>query len=291
MTVLVSFMRKCSCSTLLIIGLLLCVQGSTADLTVRFLDVFGGDAVLLEEDGRTMLIDAGPYESGNLTRLYLQSLTVSSLDSVMVTSPAEEHTGALTNILNATPAGEVFTGAWENTGGSYQDILNKLTSDQIPLNTVRSGDTIPFSANTTIHLLNQTGSPDDSQAQPLIPLITHGKIKFLLLGKNSDIPDNSSADIVRVADHGSLSGTDSAGINRIMPKIAVISTGHLSREKPAPSALAIIENSGATIYRTDLDGTITIHTDGEGYSYEKKRVEPEMSISLISVIETRTPGQ
>lgn len=284
-------MRKLILFLFLIISFLICVQVSTGDLTVHFLDVFGGDAVLLVGEGKTMLIDAGPSDSANLTRAYMKSLNIDHIDSVLITSPAEDRSGGMISVLNSTPPPEVFTGSWPGAQGSYLDFLNMLSSKQVSPKIVGQGEFIPFSDNISIQLVNQTNSPDSGSFTPLVPLITYGAIRFLLLGDNSDIPDNSSAEIIRVADHGSEQGTDSYGIHRIKPKIAVISTGFRVGEAPSPSTLSILENAGASILRTDLDGTVTIQTDGVGYSYGKKRMEPEMTISLVSVIETRPPGK
>lgn len=268
----------------------LIIQTVPADLTVHFLDVNGGDAVLLEKEGHAMLIDAGPADSGNLTRLYLKSLNITSLDSVLITRPEEGHTGAMTNILNATPALECIISNWTSSDGSYLDILNKLQSEQIPLVTVIPGDMIRFSDDITIQFLKQSNKTGDYSPETLIPMITDDDIRFLLLGENSDLSGNTSAQILRVADHGSMKGTETAGLNRISPEVAIISTGIHAGDAPSPATLANLENAGASVLRTDYDGTITIKTDGKRYSYGKLRMEPEMTISLVSVVETRPPG-
>lgn len=159
----------------------------TADLSVHFLDVFGGDAVLLEQDGHTMLIDSGTKDSGNLTRLYLKNLNIESLDSVMITNQDEGRIGAMTNILNATPASEFYMGQWNTTGGAYQDILNKLEEDQTPVTCVAPGDHVLFTDDVTIDILTPVTNTKDVMPDILVPLITYGDIKFLLMGSKPDL--------------------------------------------------------------------------------------------------------
>lgn len=263
---------------------------ATADLKVHFLDVFGGDAVLLESDGRTMLIDAGPSDSGNLTRLYLQSLNISSLDTVMITSPEEEKTGAMMNILNLTPSGTFISGAFNSTSNSYQDILNRMSIDQIQITTVSPGDSIPFTDNITVDILyplNKTGEP---VSETLIPRITYGDVNFLLMGDVSEISGDVKSQIIRVADHGSAQGTDPWFLRNVSPDVAIISTEEYKHGPLPPATVSNLENSGATVYQTDRDGTVIVSTDGSTYTIEKLRMEPENTFSIVSVIETRAPA-
>lgn len=261
----------------------------TADLKVHFLDVFGGDAALLESDGRSMLIDAGPSNSGNLTRLYLKSLNITSLDTVMITSPEDERTGAMTNILNATPVQKVITGTFNSTSSSYQDILNKTMMDQIPVTNVAPGDSIPFTDNITIDLFFPVNKTDEPDSETLIPRITYGEVKFLLMGDASEASGDVQARIIRVADHGSAQGTDPWFLRNVSPEVAIISTEEDLKGPLPPESISNLENNGATVYRTDSDGTIIITTDGTSYLIEKLRMEPENTFSIVSVVETRAP--
>lgn len=274
----------------LILIIALSSSGATAELQVRFLDVNEGDAVLLQDEGRTMLIDAGAKDSGNLTKEYLKSLGISSLDIVLITSPDEGRTGAMTNILNATPAKEIIDGGWNVTNGSYQDIYNKTTEDQIPRRSLGAGDFVNFTNDVQIDLL----SPDhltDAVDDTLIPLITFGDVKFLLLGTEQSFSDPVQVQIIRVANHGSRKGTNPEFIRKVNPDIAIVSTGAGNpSDNPSSTTLNILETAGAEVLRTDLDGTITITTDGKSYSVSKLRMEPEITLSLVSVVETRAPS-
>jgi competence protein ComEC len=69
--------------------------------------------------------------------------------------------------------------------------------------------------------------------------------------------------ILKVAHHGSRTSTSQELIDGWRPQIAVISCGRGNTfGHPAPEVLRRLESIGAAIYRTDLDGQITIDTDG-----------------------------
>jgi competence protein ComEC len=69
--------------------------------------------------------------------------------------------------------------------------------------------------------------------------------------------------ILKVAHHGSRTSSSAALLEAWRPQMAVISCGRGNRfGHPAPEVLRRLEAIGATVMRTDLDGQITIETDG-----------------------------
>jgi competence protein ComEC len=63
--------------------------------------------------------------------------------------------------------------------------------------------------------------------------------------------------------HGSRSSSSQLFLNRVQPEITVISAGWKNRFRfPHPAVLAAYQEKGCRIFRTDLNGAITITTDG-----------------------------
>ena len=70
------------------------------------------------------------------------------------------------------------------------------------------------------------------------------------------------SDVLKVSHHGSDDDGLSALLGRIEPAIAIISAGRENRfGHPHPETLAALEASGATVYRTDLHGDVTVESD------------------------------
>jgi competence protein ComEC len=93
----------------------------------------------------------------------------------------------------------------------------------------------------------------------------------LLLGdvgaevERSILPQLTAAShrILKVGHHGSRTSTSQELLDHWRPQIALISCGRgNSFGHPAPEVLRRLESIGARIYRTDLDGQVTIDTDG-----------------------------
>jgi competence protein ComEC len=70
-------------------------------------------------------------------------------------------------------------------------------------------------------------------------------------------------DVLKVAHHGSRTATTEALVEALDPRIAVISVGaDNDYGHPSPDTLARLDAVGAQVYRTDLDGSVDITTNG-----------------------------
>ena len=81
-----------------------------------------------------------------------------------------------------------------------------------------------------------------------------------------------SADILKVGHHGSSSSSSPAFIKAVNPKDAIISAGENNRYgHPTDEVLAILNNAGINVYRTDEVGTIIVVSDGITYTIDKNK--------------------
>jgi competence protein ComEC len=71
------------------------------------------------------------------------------------------------------------------------------------------------------------------------------------------------ADILKVGHHGSAYSSTPAFLAAVRPKIAIISCGlHNVFGHPSPRTLAALRAVGPVVYRTDLDGGVSVVDDG-----------------------------
>jgi beta-lactamase superfamily II metal-dependent hydrolase len=91
-----------------------------------------------------------------------------------------------------------------------------------------------------------------------------------MLSKSADV----AAKVLKVAHHGSKYATGEDFIKRVQPEVAIISDGEYNRYgHPAQILLDRLKAVNARVYRTDLQGEITITTTGkvkDGKLYEVK---------------------
>jgi beta-lactamase superfamily II metal-dependent hydrolase len=75
------------------------------------------------------------------------------------------------------------------------------------------------------------------------------------------------ADVLKVGHHGSAFSTGDAWLDRVQPRLAVISCGrHNSFGHPSPVTLERLRRHGVRTYRTDRDGAVTLELRPEGWT-------------------------
>lgn len=244
---------------LLIIFLSLFIfSGVCADLTVKFLDVGQGDAILLESNGQHMLIDAGPASANVMQHLR----GIPQIDYLIATHPHEDHIGGMVSVINSIPVKKYIDNGAIHTSKTYENLMSALVNKQIPYAEAKKGDSFTL-GNTRVEVTSPQLLTGDLNDDSVTLLVIDGSIRYLFTGDNEHA--SSPATILKVAHHGS-SGAESK-ISSINPKVAVIMVGEgNSYGHPSSSVLSALNNRGIDVYRSDVHGTVTISSDGDKYS-------------------------
>jgi competence protein ComEC len=116
---------------------------------------------------------------------------------------------------------------------------------------------------------NIVESPNDHS---VVLKVVMGEVSFLLTGDiETDVERVLAADgtdlratVLKSAHHGSRTSSIPAFLAQVNPQIVVISAGLDNRfGHPHEEILQRYEDLGATIFRTDQQGTVELVTDGE----------------------------
>jgi len=243
----------------------------TADLlSIHFIDVGEGDAILIIQGDYAMLVDGGPTDMGTTVFSYIRNQGVVQLEYVVATHPFADHVGGLPDVLRRMAVRNVLlpmvyhdTAAFNNflfaVEDSYADVFVPFAGHVFTL-----GD-----AEITILSPNPTDTWDNRANYSIVMRMEFGSTSFLLMGDAMreveanllDSTANLSADVLKVARHGASSATTSGFLDAVNPSIAVISAsgdnGFLSQE-----VLRRLANADIHTFRTDLHGNIVITSDG-----------------------------
>jgi competence protein ComEC len=94
----------------------------------------------------------------------------------------------------------------------------------------------------------------------LLPGDAEAQTEQRMLSKDLDL----KVKILKVAHHGSRYATSAEFLKRVQPEVAIISDGEWNRYgHPSQAVLDRLKDTNAKIYRTDLQGEITITTTGK----------------------------
>lgn len=265
-------------------------------LHVTVLDIGQGDSILLEGPaGGRMLIDTGPDPDLELTRLDARIPAWDRrIDLVVLTHPHEDHVGGLALLLQRYRIGRVIESGMIGRGpgdAAYRRVLaeqNRQTTiaaagDRLWLDGIELDvdwpppGTVPARASDDGKQVNN---------ESIVIDLRFGARRMLFTGDMEEDIDpqliarglaghlGGPIDVLKVAHHGSATATTNQLLDILQPKVAVISVGADNNYgHPSPATIGRLENHGATVYRTDLDGSVEITTDGHDLvvSAEKQR--------------------
>ncbi|MGB9927602.1 MAG: MBL fold metallo-hydrolase [Methanosarcina sp.] len=254
------------------------------NLTVHFLDVGQGDSFLLEYDEKAMLIDAGEQGQGQKISNYLHELGISNLNYIVATHPHSDHIGGMQEVLSNFPVKHFIDSGFPHTSNTYENMLATIDEKNIPFEVAKKGEKIEFDPAVDIEILNpDTSYSEELNENSIVLKITYGKVSFLLMGdaglKTEEKLINAGydldSDILKAGHHASTSGSGDTFISRVSPEVSIIEVGAGNDYgHPHKEVLQRLE-SASRVYRTDLDGTIVITTDGSTYTVNTEKASPE----------------
>ncbi|MDD1702166.1 MAG: MBL fold metallo-hydrolase [Methanoregula sp.] len=244
-----------------------------SNLTVYFISVGQGDSILVRSPaGKTLLIDAGPASSSSGLVSFLHEENVSSLDILLATHSHEDHIGGMPAVLAAFPVGEVIYNGFPGNTTYYERFMKTVAKKKIPLTNVTAGDTISLDPVLSISVLNSRKTYfDDPNNNSVVLRLVYRNVSFLFAGDAAQGAesamlangDNLSATVLKVGHHGDSRSTGTQFLRAVHPEIAVIEAGYKNdHHNPSNKTLNRFRAANVTIYRTDLNGTVMIDTDG-----------------------------
>ncbi len=258
-------------------------------LKVTFLDVGQGDAIFVEfPNGKNMLVDAGPKSfTADAGRRFiiplLNSKGIKRIDALVVSHPDADHLGGVPTIFRNIEVGEVIDPGilcQSSLCDEYERLIDSLEIDRI---FTLGGTMIDESNDYRIYILHPTGEfiPQQfaagygSNNQSIVLKIVYGKTSLLLTGDTEReaesyltkcFGDFLKSDVLKVAHHGSSSGTTMNYLRKIQPSKAIISVGTNNRfGHPSKDVLERLKEIGCEYYRTDESGAIVLESNGKNW--------------------------
>jgi competence protein ComEC len=263
-------------AALVVLGILvLRPQGSGAPtgpapgLRIETLDIGQGDAILLQpRSAPAVLVDGGPPGDELVAKLHAEG--VESLGAAVVTHDQSDHAAGIAEALGRVPIARLVYGRLD------RDFLATAEADGARPDQVAAGTTL---RSGSLHLEVLWPPPELLAEDPpdtdpnLLALVIRARWHDFTMLLTADAEAESTPldpgpiDVLKVAHHGS----DDAGLgpllDRIRPRLAVISVGADNPYgHPTPGTLATLAAHHVPTLRTDLDGTVEIDVRRRAFS-------------------------
>lgn len=257
-------------------------------LTVFFIDPtwgsLSGDAILVRTPGgRNYLIDGGssvPQWSCGTDVIIplLDSLGIDHLDGMVATHPHADHIGGLIDILGTVPVDRVWDCGWPGEASSlYEQFLDEVDACGAQYIVARRGMTLDWGEELTVRVLHPTGNLGSGSMNnaSIVLMLSFDGVRVLFAGDleteggeesvlSAFSASELSASVLKVGHHGSSDATGNPWLEAVQPRYGVIEVGAGNPYgHPHPELLGRLSAAGTETFRTDLDGTVRMVTDGQ----------------------------
>lgn len=234
------------------------LESSLYGTCITVLDVGQGQSILLQSEGKTYLVDCGGDDAGaaaDTAAEYLLSRGISRLDGIILTHMDKDHSAGVANLLKRVDADvlvvppvsmEMDTGETQIMAAD-REVAFRWGNCELTV----YGERLPGSnEENSICILFDTEKCD---------ILITGDRNFQgesRLMRKTQLP---KVDVLIAGHHGSAYATSEELLDTVCPEIVCISVGEDNfYGHPAPQTLQRIQSRGCIIFRTDLNGTITI---------------------------------
>ena len=239
-------------------------------LYVHYIDVGQGDSELVCCNGEYMLIDAGEPDASDAVLEYLDALGIDRLDYLVCTHGHSDHCGGLDAVVESLEVETVFTSPYADDSPSYEIFTDAVYNAGLELTVPELGESYRL-GEASFSFIGPLEDYDNLNDDSLVMRLEYGDTSFLFTGDMTSkaekdlINDGADlrCDVLKVGHHGSSGSSCYQFLYEAQPGIGVISCekgnsyGH-----PHEETLSRLNDADVTVYRTDLEGSIVIFSDG-----------------------------
>ena len=247
-------------------------SNNTDVVKVEYIDVGQADAILIENNKKYMLIDAGNNEDGDLLVNYFKDKNITDFEYVVATHPHEDHIGGMDNIIKNFNIKNYYMPDCYTTTKTFEEILDALEEKNLSFETPDIDS--EFRLGDALFRVLYTGTDKrDLNNTSIVLRMTYKDVSFMFTGDATNVTEKKilakdlQSDVLKVGHHGSQYSTSDEFLDKVNPKYAIISVG-TGNVYDHPKDITLNKLKGIEVHRTDKEGTIRVISDGKNIDIE-----------------------
>ena len=270
----------------------------TGKLRITLLDVGQGDAILLEDGQRKVMVDVGDNKTDKLgyggsvaLKMSLAKAGVQEgvhkINTVIISHHHGDHLGNIKWLAGKYNVSNIYDNAMPNPSNAVSQWLNtELRAGHYHNRVLKAGDKVDLGKGYYFEVL----APGDFLSKQdkarfnntsIVMKLHYGQFTMIFTGDAAAPVEDYlqqkygsalKADVLKVGHHGSKTSSIYKFISKVQPQYALISCGNREiYNHPNKNVVGSLQHLGAKVLTTFEHGNITISTDGKGYEVRTER--------------------
>ena len=242
-------------------------------LNIFYFNVGQADSSLIMYEGKTILIDAGNDSDGEEILNFINTQGIEQINYLIGTHIHEDHIGGMADIINNMPIGQIFMPANKYIEDEfYDEVLSSIENNKLGITSIKENDIFSLGKEIAFEVLHiDNNEPSERNNASIVIELTYGEQQYLFMGDSEKAVEdkllNSKSlediDVLKVGHHGSNTSTTEQFVDKVLPEISIISVQEGRYEDvPNEDIIKRLESKNSLVYRTDIDGTIWLTSDG-----------------------------
>ena len=242
-----------------------------------------------------MLIDAGPASALNHLRLRIPQVARVPLDLVVLTHAGEEHLGAMAELVEAVGAKRFLDPGLRDQGPAHATLIKRLQEQGVQVvlpipDPDAPGELLRIDIGGGVELQvlwprapveSLLLSPKKLEANSVVLRAVYRETSLLLMGDAQPETEEYllkrryalQSTLLKVSEHGAAAGSTLPFLVGARPLAGIVSVGPGNPlGAPARAVLSRLQQVGARVFRTDLDGEIDAASDGTRFTVTTERM-------------------
>ncbi len=249
---------------------------SDDELRMTVFNVGNADCILIQSGKHTALVDAGSvYYKQDVLRA-LKQRGIKRIDYLIATHADIDHIGCMPAVIEQMEIGTFLMSpiSYDNKPitHTFTALEEAVKAKKLTVMAATYG-TVCHIGEAKLTVISGLGNvvSGNENAQSVICKLTFGEHTLLLMGDADTNVEaellangiNIKADVIKVGHHGSKDSSCKEFLNAVAPRYALITSGFNNPNgHPGDRVLKDLQSVGATVYRSDLNGTIEVTCRG-----------------------------
>ena len=265
------------------------IEQPTDDMRYCQIDVGQGDASLIQVNGITVLVDAGPRSSADEVVEHIKSHGIKTIDIAISTHSHEDHIGGFPRVFEEFKVTRYLQSDNGHTTQIYNKTMDAIRNEGIAVEQINDETKLDLGRGSYIDTLDDgvyTGN-NLNDYSPVLHIV-HGQSSMIISGDaeedveqrvlamNKNLPD---IQVMKAGHHGSDTSNSEEFIKAVDPELVLVSCGANNKYgHPHTIFQRTLKKYNIPFLRTDKDGTLELRSNGEKFEVITKN---ELGLNLV----------